>query len=41
VIDFHYPPWHTADDTMDKISAQSLQIVGSVAAYYLSEFAFK
>src|SRR6266404_8139314 len=41
LIDFHYPPWHTADDTMDKISAQSLQIVGSVAAYYLSEFAFK
>ena len=41
VIDFHYPPWHTAYDTMDKISAQSLQIVGSVAAYYLSEFAFK
>jgi glutaminyl-peptide cyclotransferase len=41
VIDFHYPPWHTADDTMDKISAQSLQIVGSVAAYYLSEFASK
>jgi glutaminyl-peptide cyclotransferase len=41
VIDFHYPPWHTADDTIDKISAQSLQIVGSGAAYYLSEFAFK
>src|SRR6266516_3860840 len=41
VIDFHYSPWHTADDTMDQISAQSLQIVGSVAAYYLSEFAFK
>ena len=41
VIDFHYPPWHTAEDTMDKLSAQSLQIVGSVALYYLSEFAFK
>jgi glutaminyl-peptide cyclotransferase len=41
VIDFHYAPWHTADDTMDKLSAQSLQIVGSVAAYYLSELAFK
>src|SRR5437879_684081 len=41
VIDFHYQPWHTAADTMDKISAQSLQVVGSVAAYYLSEFAFK
>ena len=41
VIDFDYPPWHTAGDTMDKISAQSLQIVGSVALYYLSEFALK
>src|SRR5213596_1897030 len=41
IIDFDYPPWHTADDTMDKISAQSLQIVGSVALYYLAEFAFK
>ena len=26
---------------MDKISAESLQIVGAVTAYYLSEFAFK
>jgi glutaminyl-peptide cyclotransferase len=41
LIDFHYPPWHTAEDTMDKLSPQSLQIVGSVAAYYLSELAFK
>jgi glutaminyl-peptide cyclotransferase len=41
MIDFHYAPWHTADDTMDKLSAQSLQIVGSVALYYLSEFALK
>jgi glutaminyl-peptide cyclotransferase len=41
LIDFHYPPWHSADDTMDKLSAHSLQIVGSVALYYLSEFAFK
>ncbi len=41
IIDFDYPWWHTADDTMDKISAQSLQIVGSVALYYLSEFALR
>jgi glutaminyl-peptide cyclotransferase len=41
IIDFDYPWWHTADDTMDKISAQSLQIVGSVALYHLSEFALK
>jgi len=41
VIDFSFPWWHTAEDTMDKLSAQSLQIVGSVSAYYLSEFALK
>ena len=41
VIDFDYPWWHTAGDTIDKISAQSLQIVGSVALYYLSEIALK
>jgi glutaminyl-peptide cyclotransferase len=41
VIDFDFPWWHTAGDTIDKISAQSLQIVGSVALYYLSEFALK
>ena len=41
IIDFDYPWWHTAEDTMDKISAQSLQIVGSVALYYLAEFALK
>ena len=39
VIDFDFPWWHTSDDTIDKLSAQSLQTVGSVAAYYLSEFA--
>src|SRR6266576_5243868 len=39
IIDFEYPWWHTADDTIDKVSAQSLQTVGSVALYYLSEFA--
>jgi len=41
VIDFDYTWWHTAGDTIDKISAKSLQIVGSVALYYLSEIALK
>jgi glutaminyl-peptide cyclotransferase len=41
LIDFRFSYWHTADDTIDKLSPQSLQIVGSVALYYLSEFAFK
>ena len=30
LIDFDYPPWHTPDDTLDKVSARSLQIVGEV-----------
>jgi len=41
MIDFDFPPWHTAADTMDKLSAQSLQIVGAVTLYYLAEIAFK
>jgi hypothetical protein len=31
VVDFDYPYWHTKDDTIDKVSAASLQIVGDVA----------
>ena len=30
LIDFDYPPWHTAADTLDKISADSLAVVGQV-----------
>ncbi|QYK50334.1 MAG: M28 family peptidase [Anaerolineales bacterium] len=30
IIDFDYPYWHTSQDTLDKISAESLQIVGEV-----------
>lgn len=30
VIDFDYPYWHTPDDTLDKISALSLDVVGEV-----------
>ena len=41
LIDFRFSYWHTADDTIDKLSPQSLGVVGSVALYYLSEFAFK
>ena len=32
VIDFDYGPWHTLDDTPDKCSAESLQVVGEVIA---------
>jgi len=41
LIDFDFPYWHTPDDTIDKISADSLQIVGRVAIYYLSQNALK
>lgn len=37
-IDFDYPPWHTAEDTMDKVSAESLQIVGRVTIYYVAHY---
>ncbi len=30
LIDFDYPPWHTVDDTLDKVSARSLAVVGDV-----------
>jgi Zn-dependent M28 family amino/carboxypeptidase len=30
LIDFDYPPWHTAGDTLDQVSARSLEIVGMV-----------
>ena len=28
LIDFDYPCWHTPEDTLDKVSAHSLKIVG-------------
>jgi hypothetical protein len=28
IIDFDYPYWHTTDDTLDKVSPESLQAVG-------------
>jgi len=30
IIDFDFPAWHTAGDTLDAVSARSLQIVGDV-----------
>src|SRR5688572_7132654 len=30
IIDLDYPAWHTADDTIENVSARSLQIVGNV-----------
>jgi Zn-dependent M28 family amino/carboxypeptidase len=30
IIDLEYPAWHTAQDTLDAVSARSMQIVGDV-----------
>ena len=35
VIDFDYPAWHTSADTLDQISAESLERVGRVMEVYL------
>ncbi len=37
IIDFDYPYHHTTADTVDKVSAQSLQIVGDVVLSWLME----
>ena len=31
LVDFDYPYWHTPEDTIDKVGAASLQVVGDVA----------
>jgi Zn-dependent M28 family amino/carboxypeptidase len=36
LIDFDYPAWHKDDDTIDKLSAKSLEIVGSVVVEMIS-----
>jgi glutaminyl-peptide cyclotransferase len=41
LIDFDFTAWHTPEDTIDKLSAESLRTVGAVASYYLSEIALK
>ncbi len=35
LIDFDYPPWHTSEDTLDKVAARSLQVVGDVLLHAL------
>ena len=37
IIDLDYPAWHTEDDTLDKVSADSLQVVGDVLLAALPE----
>jgi hypothetical protein len=35
IIDFEYPPWHTAADTLDKLDAGSLETIGRVTLWLL------
>jgi len=37
IIDFDYPYWHTASDTIDKISAESLKVVGETIHQWLMQ----
>ena len=37
IIDLDYPAWHTAEDTLENVSAQSLKVVGDVVLAALPE----
>ena len=37
IIDLDYPAWHTAADTLEQVSAQSLQVVGDVVVASLPD----
>ncbi|MDD2922124.1 MAG: M28 family peptidase [Anaerolineales bacterium] len=37
LIDFDYPYWHTAQDTADKVSAESLEAVGDTLWHWIVE----
>jgi glutaminyl-peptide cyclotransferase len=37
IIDFDYPYWHTAGDTLDKISAESLERIGRTIEVWLEK----
>jgi len=39
IIDLDYPYWHTTEDTLDKVSDNSLEIVGNVLISWLSTHA--
>ncbi len=38
VIDFDYPYYHTVEDTADKVSAESLQVVGDTIMNWLEQY---
>lgn len=36
IIDFDFPAWHTREDTLDKVSPESMRIVGEVTLWILA-----
>jgi len=38
MIDFDYPYWHTTQDTLDKVSPQSLQVIGDTLWNWIQNF---
>lgn len=38
LIDFDYPYWHTNEDSLDKVSSESLKIVGEVLLSWISNY---
>lgn len=38
VIDFDYPYWHTTEDSLDKVSAESLQVIGETILSWLERY---
>lgn len=36
IIDFDYPYWHTTEDTVDKVSAESLEVVGKTLQEWIA-----
>ena len=38
IIDFDYPHWHTLEDTADKVSPESLEIIGRTLAQWIADF---
>ncbi|MEM1294992.1 MAG: M28 family peptidase [Verrucomicrobiota bacterium] len=41
IIDFDFKAWHTAKDTMDQVSAESLEIVGQTSMLFLEKLLTK
>ena len=37
IIDFDYPYWHTTEDTLDKVSAASLEAVGKTLWTWITQ----